>query len=279
MLKRLLAHPLTRGLDLDAPETTALRRRIVREKPFLHSLYLEWYRQLIVAIPRVEDCPGAVLELGAGGGFFKDMLPECLCSDVFYCAGLDLVLDARHLPFRSASLRAIVMVDVFHHIPDVAAFLREAQRVLTPGGVIAMWEPWNTAWSRFVYQRLHHEPFEPQRQDWVFPAGGPLSSANGALPWIVVARDAARLRRDFPLLRLENLRLDYPVSYLASGGISLRNLAPAFAYRPLRRLERAMGAFLRYCAMFAYIVMRRIPADDPTTDANPRGHGACDFSS
>lgn len=238
-----------------------MRRRILREKVFLHSLYQEWYERLIEVIPAPEDCPGTILELGSGGGFFKEMLPECLCSDVFYCPGNDLVLDARHLPFPTASVRAIVMVDVFHHIPDAAAFLREAARVLRPGGIIAMWEPWNTPWSRFVYQRMHHEPFDPHRQEWDFPAGGPLSSANGALPWMVFARDHGRLGREFPNLHLESLCLDHPFSYIASGGISLRSLAPGLAYRPLRRLERSLGPVLRYCAMFALIVVRRIQGE------------------
>lgn len=248
---------------MDSPETTALRRRILREKYFLYSLYREWYAQLISAIPSIKHCPGGALELGAGGGFFKDMLPECLSSDVFCCPGNDLVLDARHLPFRPSSLRAIVMVDVFHHIPDVTAFLAEAQRVLRPGGVIAMWEPWNTPWSRFVYRRLHHEPFEPQSEDWVFPAGGPLSSANSALPWMVFSRDVGRLRQEFPLLRLESVRLDFPFSYLASGGVSMRSLAPGCFYRPIRSMERALGKLLQYCAMFANIVVRRVNDDAP----------------
>lgn len=275
MLKQLLAHPLTRGLDLDDPKTTALRRRIIQEKHFLHALYQEWYAALIAAIPAADDCPGAVLELGSGGGFFKEMLPECLCSDVFYCPGNDLVLDARKLPFRTASLRAIVMIDVFHHIPDVADFLREAQRALRPGGVIAMWEPWNTLWSRFIYQNLHHEPFEPEREEWAFPAGGPLSSANDALPWIVFGRDRERLHRDFPLLRLESLRPDFPFSYLASGGVSMRALAPALAYRPLRRLERALGPLLNSCAMFAHIVVRRISGAQAAPDTTCGGLGTC----
>ena len=271
MLKYLLAHPLTRGLDLDDPETTVLRRRIIKEKQFLYSLYREWYARLIAAIPAREDCPGAVLELGSGGGFFREMLPECLCSDVFFCPGNDLVLDARRLPFRTASLRAIVMVDVFHHIPDVAAFLREAGRVLRPGGVIAMWEPWNTPWSRLIYQNLHHEPFEPEREDWAFPAGGPLSTANDALSWMVFARDRERLSRDFPLLRVESVIPDFPFSYLASGGVSMRALAPAFSYRLMRVFERALGPLLNTCAMFAQIVVRRVPGGGAAADTSAGG--------
>lgn len=259
MLSQLLAHPLTRGLDPDDPCTTVLRGRIIREKKFLHSIYMEWYNNLLAVVPAEDVCPGKVLELGSGGGFLKELLPECICSDVFCSPGNDLVLDARQLPFHARSLRAICMVDVFHHIPDVAVFLAEVQRVLTPGGVMVMWEPWNTPWSGFVYRWLHPEPFEPQAPEWSFPTRGPLSGANGALPWIVFERDVARLRRDFPCLRLESLRVDFPFSYLASGGVSLRALLPGAFFRPLRRIEKSLCGWLRFCAMFALIVLRRLP--------------------
>lgn len=263
MIKRLLAHPLTRGFDPDDPRTTILRRRIIREKGFLRAIYQEWYARLIDVLPHLPHTRQMrILELGSGGGFFKDILPECICSDVFYCPGNDLALDARWLPFRSGSLHAICMIDVFHHIPNVAAFLAEAQRVLRPGGVVAMWEPWNTAWSRFIYQRLHSEPFDCQASDWSFPTTGPLSGANGALPWIVFERDSERLKQDFPLLRVERIRLDFPFSYLLSGGVSLRALLPGQLFKPIRRLERSLGGRLRCCAMFAQIVLKRVP-DSP----------------
>ena len=220
---------------------------------------MEWYKRLLDVVPTEAACPGKVLELGSGDGFLKELLPECICSDVFYCPGNDLVLDARELPFQASSLRAICMVNVFHHIPDVSAFLAEAQRVLAPGAVMVMWEPWNTPWSSFVYRRLQAEPFDPHAPEWNFSTSGPLSGANGALPWIVFERDKARLKHDFPLLRLESLRMDFPFSYLASGGVSLRALLPGAFYRPLRRMEISLGGWLRYCAMFAMIVLRRIP--------------------
>ena len=39
MLKHWLEHPLTRGLDLDDPRTTHLRRRVLDEKRFLRRIY------------------------------------------------------------------------------------------------------------------------------------------------------------------------------------------------------------------------------------------------
>jgi hypothetical protein len=51
MIRALLAHPLTRGMDIDAPETTGLRR----EKRFLRRIYQEWYAALAAAVPEGED--------------------------------------------------------------------------------------------------------------------------------------------------------------------------------------------------------------------------------
>lgn len=51
MLRRLLARPLARSLDLDAPGTTARRRAIIREKPVLQRVYDEWYRLLVDHLP------------------------------------------------------------------------------------------------------------------------------------------------------------------------------------------------------------------------------------
>lgn len=258
VLKRLLAHPLTKGMDPDDPQTTALRRRIIKEKAFLRGIYEEWYAALAQAVPDPAVCRGKVLELGSGGGFLDETLPECLRSEVFHLPGVDLVLDARRLPFAAHSLRALLMVDVLHHIPDATLFFREAERVLAPGGVIALWEPWNTPLSRRLFT-LHHEPFEPEAADWPFPERGPLSGANGALPWIIFERDLDRFRQDFPLLRLESLTRDFPLSYLLSGGVSLRSLLPGLSLPLVRGLERLAHPFDRFTAMFAFIVVRRIP--------------------
>ena len=65
MLKSLLAHPLTKGLDIDDPKTTRLRRQIIQEKYFLRKIYEEWYQSIAASLPGGE---GAVLELGSGGG-------------------------------------------------------------------------------------------------------------------------------------------------------------------------------------------------------------------
>lgn len=252
-LRNLLEHPLTRGLDLDSPETTRLRSRIVHEKGFLRRIYEEWYSLLVEALPAGG---GSVLELGSGGGFLGRRIPELLTSEVFPLPDVRLILDGHALPFRRDSLRAIVMTNVLHHLGRPAAFFAEAGRCVRPGGAIAMVEPWVSGWSRLVYGHLHHEPFDPEAPEWEFSGGGPLSAANSALPWIVFERDRPRFERDYPMWRIEVTRPIMPLRYLVSGGVSSRPMMPAWTTGPWRALERTWP--IRRGAMFALIVLRRV---------------------
>jgi hypothetical protein len=251
-LKTWLAHPLTRGLEIDDPCTTQLRRRIIREKPFLRRIYQEWYEAIVTALPPGDE---PVLELGSGAGFLSDFVPGLIASELFHCAGISAVLDGQILPFADNGLRAIVMTDVLHHLPRARRFFSEATRCVRAAGVIIMIEPWVTPWSRLVYTRLHHEPFRPEMHEWEFPASGPLSGANSALPWILFERDRARFGQEFPQLRVQSICPMMPFRYLVSGGVSLRSLTPAWTFGLWRALERVLRPWLNTWAMFAQIVL------------------------
>jgi SAM-dependent methyltransferase len=255
VVKSWLAHPLTRGLDLDDPQTTALRRQIVREKRFLRKLYLEWYRELAASLP---DGEGNVLELGSGAGFLREVVPEVVTSDIQPVPGVDLVADALALPYGDGALRAIVMTNLLHHLSDVQRFLDEAARCVRVGGVVSMIEPWVTPWSKLVWTRLHHEPFDPAASAWRQEPGGPLSAANSALPWIVFERDRQRFCREAPAWAIERIRPFTPFRYLVSGGVSLRSLMPGWTFGSWSGLERALDPVMGWIAMFAHIVLRRV---------------------
>jgi hypothetical protein len=249
-LRRILAHPLTRGLPIDHPQTTELRRAIIQSKPFLRKIYEDWYRQIAEHLP---DGSRFALELGSGAGFLSNHIPNLIASEILQTSGIDVVLDGQMLPFSDSSLRGIVMTDVLHHIPDCRAFFSEASRCLGAGGRIVMIEPWATRWARFVYTRLHHEPFRTDSADWTFPASGPLSGANGAIPWLVFERDAAQFRHQFPALQLLRIKPLMPLRYLLSGGVSMRSPVPAFSYSLWAAIER----LLPNSAMFALIVLEK----------------------
>src|SRR6266850_20892 len=125
MLKALLAHPLTKGLDIDSPQVTHLRRRIIQEKLFLRKIYEEWYRSIAASLPSND---GPVLELGAGAGFMRDFVPDLITSELFCCHDIRVVLSGLNLPVRASSLRGIVMTDVLHHLAQARLFFGEAAR-------------------------------------------------------------------------------------------------------------------------------------------------------
>src|SRR5262245_21554245 len=193
MIKKLLAHPLTRGMDIDDPRTTRVRQEIIRSKGFLRRIYEEWYRGIVAALPP-GDAP--VLELGSGAGFLAEFIPGLITSDVFATPSTAVVMDAQAMPFRDSALRAVVMTNVLHHLPRPRRFIAEAGRCVQPGGAMVMIEPWVTSWGRWVYTKLHHEPFIPDAASWEFPDAGPLSGANGALPWILFVRDREQFERE-----------------------------------------------------------------------------------
>jgi len=254
ILRRLLAHPLTAEQQIDDPVTTELRKRIIASKPFLRAIYDQWYGLLAEHLPPV---PGPVLELGSGAGYCQRFIASLITSDVFLCSGIQTVADAQRIPFSDGSLRAIVFTDVLHHLPDVRRFLGEAERCLHPGGKILMIEPWVSPWSRFVFTRFHHEPFRPEAETWEFPSSGPLSGANGALPWIVFVRDRSSTERQFPELSIETIRPFMPFRYLLSGGVSARALMPGFTHALWRKFEELLEPYMSRLAMFAFISVRK----------------------
>ena len=119
-----------------------------------------------------------------------------------------------------------------------------------------MVEPWVSWWSRRVYA-FHSEPFDPEARDWSPKPGGPLTGGNGALPWIMFHRDRTVFETDFPDCEVAEIRPMMPFRYLLSGGVSMRQLAPSWAFPPLAALESALQPFRGRLAMFALIVLRK----------------------
>ncbi|MDP3716187.1 MAG: class I SAM-dependent methyltransferase [Acidobacteriota bacterium] len=252
-LRNALAHPLAQAIDPDDPAAPSIHRQIIRQKPLLRDVYEEWYDALAAQIGSAHP----VLEIGSGAGYLAEYVPGIVTSDVRATPATQVVLDAHQLPFRTGALGAIAMTNVVHHLSDVESFLREAARTVKPGGVLTAIEPWVSPWSEWVYRHLHHEPFEPTATQWGFPAGGPLSAANGALPWILFVRDRERFERQYPEWQVELVRPGWPLRYLLSGGVSLRTLMPSATRGLLRWLDRRLERRADRWAMFALVVLRR----------------------
>jgi SAM-dependent methyltransferase len=254
MFRFLLSHPLARNLDIDSPAATIVRYQIIQDKPFLKKIYREWYISLLSTLPNLDE---PILELGSGAGFLKSLLPDTITSDVFHLPHIDAVIDGQSLPIGNASLRAILMTNVLHHLPQPKAFLSEAARCIRTDGIVAMIEPWVSYWSSFVFKFLHHEPFLPEAREWTVPQSGPLSGANGAMPWIIFGRDRTKFEIEFPEWQVEEICPIMPFRYLVSGGVSLRGLMPGWTFGAWRWIEGCLNKSIDTFAMFARIVLVR----------------------
>ena len=240
--------------DLDSAERTIQHRQIILEKPFLKKLYLEWYHNFLKEIPGLPK--GKMVELGSGGGFLKQLNADILSSDILPLPFNDLTFSALDMPFSDQELSAIFMIDTLHHIPDANQFFKECSRTIVPGGVVIMIEPANSLWGRHIYQNFHHEPFEPT-EGWEIPSQGPMSGANGALPWIVFERDRAKFESNFPEFSIQEIRYHTPLRYLFSGGVSFKSLLPGFSFPFFSLVDNLLSRLYPQISMFMTIKLKR----------------------
>lgn len=247
-----LKEPSLDGLAPGSPEFFATQKALILGRSLLKRNYDAWYRRLLEDA-RSAPANGVILELGSGASYLKHLEPAIVTSDVVPNVA-DQVIDARSLPFADESLRALLLTHVFHHIPDVDAFFKEAQRALVPGGVISMIEVAHTPFARFFFRHFHHEPYEDACHEWRFAQRDSMMDSNQALAWMVFARDRCRFNRQYPSLAIEKLTFMPWLTYFVSGGVTARYLIPKFmngllvgAERLLRPLEPLFSLHWHIC--------------------------------
>ena len=266
-----LKEPSLEGQAPGSPEFFARQKALILGRPLLKRCYDQWYHCLLEDV-RSAPPSGIILELGSGGSYLKDLEPAILTSDVV--AGVaEQVIDGRKLPFPDASVRALLLTHVFHHIPDVELFFREAQRVLVPGGVISMIEVAHTPFARFFFKRFHHEPYDDKHLDWAFAQSDSMMDSNQALSWLVFERDRPRFERSFPDLHLEATRWMPWLTYLVSGGVTARYLIPRFMNPLLIGSEFLLRPFAAVFALHWHIRVRKTAGkvSGSATESRSRG--------
>ena len=127
--------------------------------------------------------PGkALLDVGCGGGF----LAEAFAKDGYHVTGIDpaealidaakehadrvgLSIDYRigrgeRLPFLDAAFDVVACCDVLEHVDAPPEAIREAARVLRPGGVF-LFDTINRTWKSKLLLKLY-EDWTPANHDW-----------------------------------------------------------------------------------------------------------------
>src|SRR6266568_325310 len=108
-----LKEPSLQGLRPGSAKFFALQKNLIRQRSLLKRAYDDWYRRLLHDA-RSAPPGGAIVELGSGGSYLKDIEPGIVTSDVVPDVA-ELVVDGRALPFADQSVRALLLSHVFHH--------------------------------------------------------------------------------------------------------------------------------------------------------------------
>ncbi|MBI2028432.1 MAG: class I SAM-dependent methyltransferase [Candidatus Levybacteria bacterium] len=241
--------------NIDDPKTIEnYHADLIQKKPYLRNIYIDFYKQLRLYISPLGN--KVIVELGSGGGFIKEIVPQAITSDIMKLKNIDMQFSALDIPFEKNSVDAFLMIDVMHHVSDVRRMFNELNRCLKKGGKIIMIEPANTLWGGFIYKYFHHELFNP-KAIWKFKPKGPMSSSNLSLPWIVFVRDRQIFERLFPYLKILNIKPHTPFMYLLSGGLRFPQLVPSFTYELFNNIEKLLKKFNPYIGMFYTIELKK----------------------
>jgi SAM-dependent methyltransferase len=243
------------GLD----QRQILHRGVWEKKASIRLLYRDFHRRLL------DGCPeGRVLDIGGGTAHIKDFRPDIISADILSFPGIDVVADAHRLPFPDEFFTRVVMLDVLHHLERPVEFLKEASRVLKPGGRLAMIEPAMTAVARRFYHYFHGEPVDmnadPFAQMAINPDRDPFE-ANQAVPTLLFATSAARRRVEeaVPTLRVRSVRWLSLFAYPMSGGLQNWSLISAALVPAMLALEEKVPeAVRRQIAFRMAVVLERL---------------------
>src|SRR2546426_669557 len=229
-------------------EFVSQHRKIWAARPELRSVYQEWFKHLLWCVEGLHP----IVEIGSGPGFFKDYFPHLISTDVVSSAYIDVVSDACSLPFRSGAVGALVMLDVLHHLPRPLEFMAEAERVLHPGGRLAMIEPWITAPSYFLYRYFHHEDCS-LKVDLRCPFGELDKKAfdgNAAIPFKLLKQ----IEPGATSLRLIKVDPFLGLPYLATLGFRSTRPIPGALIGVAKVCERLLSPLTRLASTRALIV-------------------------
>jgi SAM-dependent methyltransferase len=117
------------------------------------------YRGLFSALEKASvHAKGRLLDIGCGNKPYERMfdgrITEYLGCDVIQSSGkrVDILCPATTIPLEDGSVDTVLCTQVIEHVSDHRGLVREAFRLLRPGGILIISGP--------MYWPLHEEPYD-----------------------------------------------------------------------------------------------------------------------
>jgi SAM-dependent methyltransferase len=229
-----------------------------QRKPQLRAVYRAFHELIASRIDR--SVPGLVVELGSGMGSIKDVIPDCVTTDLFPNPWLDRQENAYRLSFGDGSVSNLILFDVWHHLRYPGLALSEFHRVLAPEGQVIVFDPAISVTGNVIYGLFHHEPVAMRLPlTWEAPAGFNAADAD----YFAAQGAASRIfwrREDAERLAAWEIREVKPLpsfEYFATGGFSGPQLGGRTLFRFWRWLDRVLSRWPNLFAARLLVVLKR----------------------
>jgi SAM-dependent methyltransferase len=233
-------------------------RKAWEHKALLRSVYRKFHELIASRIDR--SVVGTIVELGSGMGSIKEVIPDCVTTDLFANPWLDRQENAYRLSFGDGKVSNLILFDVWHHLRYPGTALAEFRRVLAPGGRVIIFDPAISVTGRFIYGLFHHEPVGMGvALTWEAPKGFKPDDAD----YFAAQGSATRIfwQRQFPeKLGQWDLQEVTPLpsfEYFATGGFSGPQLGGSAAFRVWRGLDSVLARWPNLFAARLLVVLKR----------------------
>ena len=233
-------------------------RQSWQRKPHLRAVYHRFHELISSRLDR--SVPGYIVELGSGMGSIKEVIPDCVTTDLFPNPWLDRQENAYQLSFADASVSNLILFDVWHHLRYPGTALMEFRRVLAPGGRLFILDPAMSWTGRIIYGLFHHEPLGMRLPlTWDAPLGfkpadADYFAAQGAATRIFWRREDAERLKGWDLAEVR----PFPsFEYFATGGFSGPELGGDALFRFWKGLDRILSPWPRLFAARLLVVLKK----------------------
>jgi len=210
---------------------------------------------------------GNVVELGSGIGKIKDIIPECITTDIFDNPWVDRVENAYKLKFNDKSVSNLILFDVFHHLEYPGNAFDEFHRVLNDNGRIIIFDPCMSLLGLVSYGLLHHEPISINKEIRLYANSDTDVKESG---YYAAQGNAYRIfqnqkKYESLLSKWEviNYRKYSAITYLLSGGYSKPQLYPTSFYGFMKVIDSVCNLIpILYATRMLVVLKKRNMTDE-----------------
>lgn len=215
-----------------------LNRHLWQKKAILRKIYGDFHSRMAEQLSGLTQ--GLTVELGSGIGNIREVIPDCIRTDLFDNPWIDQIENAYALSFLSASVANLLLMDVFHHLQYPGNALDEFYRVLMPGGRLIILEPSLSLLGLIIYGAGHPEPLGLMKDiSWYAPSEEYLKSqryyaAQGNASRIFSYTGFHHKLRKWRQVKKQRIAA---ITYILTGGYSTPQLLPNYALSIIKALE------------------------------------------